>query len=553
MATEVRLPELGEGVERADVVRVLVAPGDTVAVDQPLLEIETDKATVEVPSPVAGTVAAVAVEAGATLAVGGLIAALESDGAAAEADVDTPEADSTPAADGASSDADTNPLAADATTAADAATTAAGAAPPAAAAPAPGPSGAAAPPPAATTPPTPTAQNGAAAPERAPASPAAAPPTAQAPVAAPVGQFGSDAGIQSGDGGVSSPPLPSAAPPVSSPSPATAAAPAPPEPRSTAPRRRALAAPSVRKLAREIGVDIDAVEGSGANGRVSLDDVKAHARRAMEQLRSASRPAAPGQPPAPTLPDFSRWGPIERTPMRNVRRAVARRMSTAWQTVPHVTQHDRADVGELEAVRRTLKRTAPDLPLTVTAFAVAVCAAALREFPQFNASLDTEREEIVYKRYVNIGVAVDTERGLIVPVIPEADGKSLAALSTEIAEVAAAARTAGLPRERLEGGTFTITNLGGLGGTAFTPIVNHPEVAILGMSRSAPAPVWSGDRFEPRPMLPLSLSYDHRLIDGADAVRFLRWVAERLEHPLLLELRGPVAPEGKPGSGESAP
>lgn len=299
----------------------------------------------------------------------------------------------------------------------------------------------------------------------------------------------------------------------------------------------------MRKLAREIGVDIDAVEGSGANGRVSLDDVKAHARRAMEQLRSpAPRPAGPGQPAATALPDFSRWGPVERKPMRNVRRAVARRMSTAWQTVPHVTQHDRADVGELEAVRRTLKRTSPELPLTVTAFALAVCAAALREFPQFNASLDTEREEIVYKRYVNIGVAVDTERGLIVPVIPEADGKSLAELSTELAEVAAAARTTGLPRERLEGGTFTITNLGGLGGTAFTPIVNHPEVAILGMSRSAPAPVWAGDRFEPRPMLPLSLSYDHRLIDGADAVRFLRWVAERLEHPLLLELRPEATP-----------
>ncbi len=449
LATEVRLPELGEGVERADVVRVLVTPGDTVALDQPLLEIETDKATVEVPSPVAGTVAAVAVEAGATLAVGGLIASLEADG-------DRPA-----------------PAHAPAETRTDAT--------------APPPSPAA---PAASAPP-----------------PAVAPPASLPPAAAPT------------------PPAPAPAP---------------------APRRRALAAPSVRKLAREIGVDIDAVEGSGANGRVSLDDVKAHARRAMEQARSpAPRPAAPGQPAAPALPDFSRWGPVERKPMRNVRQAVARRMSTSWQTVPHVTQHDRADVGELEAVRRTLKRTAPDLPLTVTAFAVAVCAAALREFPQFNASLDVARDEIVYKRYVNIGVAVDTERGLIVPVIPEADGKSLAALSTEIAEVAAAARTTGLPRERLEGGTFTITNLGGLGGTAFTPIVNHPEVAILGMSRSAPAPVWAGDRFEPRPMLPLSLSYDHRLIDGADAVRFLRWVAERLEHPLLLELQGSVAPEGK--------
>lgn len=351
MATEVRLPELGEGVERADVVRVLVAPGDAVAVDQPLLEIETDKATVEVPSPVAGAVASVAVEAGANLAVGALIASIE------------PES--------------------------------------------------------------------------------AAPPEKLAP----------------------------------------------------------------------------------------------------------AEPTASAHPPAdaPALPDFSRWGPVERAPMRNVRRAVARRMSESWRTVPHVTQHDQADISEIEAMRRTLRRTSPEL-LTVTAFAVAAAAAALRRFPQFNASLDTRRGEIVYKRYVNVGVAVDTERGLIVPVIPGADGKSLAALSTEIAEAAAAARTAGLPRERLEGGTFTVTNLGGLGGTAFTPIVNYPEAAILGLSRAAPAPVWVGGRFEPQPMLPLSLSYDHRLIDGADAVRFLRWVAERLEHPLLLEL-GPEPRDADESSG----
>ena len=507
MATEVRLPELGEGVERADVVRVLVAPGDTVAVDQPLLEIETDKATVEVPSPVAGTVAALAVEAGTSLAVGGLIASLEPDGAAADA----------PAAeDAAETDEPAGATDATAATAADLA---------------PNPGAAPAPSPAADTPPptAPVPAGGPSAPGR--AADAAPPPHPAAPTA---------------------PEPPPAAVPVSSPSPpaAPASVSAAPYPGPAAPppasRRRALAAPSVRKLAREIGVDIDAVEGSGANGRVRLDDVKAHARRAMEQLRSPAKAPVPGHPavPAvPALPDFSRWGPVERKPMRNVRRAVARRMSTSWQTVPHVTQHDRADVSELEAVRGTLKRTSPELPLTVTAFAVAVCAAALKEFPQFNASLDTARDEIVFKRYVNIGVAVDTERGLIVPVIPDADRKGLAALSTEIAEVAAAARTTGLPRERLEGGTFTITNLGGLGGTAFTPIVNYPEVAILGMSRSAPAPVWAGDRFEPRPMLPLSLSYDHRLIDGADAVRFLRWVAERLEHPLLLELQTRTAPD----------
>ena len=234
----------------------------------------------------------------------------------------------------------------------------------------------------------------------------------------------------------------------------------------------------------------------------------------MDQLQREATVAV-----SPALPDFSRWGPIERSPMRSLRRTVARRMSQAWQTVPHVTQQDQADISEFEAVRRTLKRTSPALPLTLTAFAVAVVAAALKEFPPFNASLDVARNEIVYKRYINIGVAVDTERGLIVPVIKNADQKSMGTLSTEIAAMAATVRTSGATREDLEGGTFTITNLGGLGGTAFTPIVNYPEVAILGLSRSAPTPVFINDRFEARPMLPLSLSYGHRLIDGADAVR----------------------------------
>jgi len=302
-------------------------------------------------------------------------------------------------------------------------------------------------------------------------------------------------------------------------------------PRRETGRRRALAAPSVRKLAREIGVDIDTVTGTAAGGRVSIDDVKTHARQAL------TRSAAPGAPTAtPALPDFSHWGPVEREPMTRVRRAVARRMSLAWQTVAHVTQHDRTDVSEFEAVRKTVKKTSPDLPLTVTALAVAVVAAALKAFPKFNASLDTERSEIIYKGYINIRVAVNSERGLVVPVIREADQKSLGALSTEIAILADKVRTRKATPQNLEGGTFTITNLGGLGGTSFTPIVNYPEVAILGLSRTAPSPVYVNDRFEPRPILPLSLSYDHRLIDGADGVRFLRWIATRLEHPLLLEL-----------------
>jgi pyruvate dehydrogenase E2 component (dihydrolipoamide acetyltransferase) len=427
VATEVKLPELGEGIEQAEVVRVLVTVGDTVAADQPLLEIETDKATVEVPAPVAGTITSIPIAAGGTIAVGATIVTL--DAAAAVPAEPTPE-------------------------------------------------------------PAPTA---------APATPARATTT----------------------------------PPANTPSPVAVS----PPPASVPPRieagsgRPALAAPSVRKLAREIGVNIDAVAGSGSRGRVTMADVKAHARRALTVLATRGTPTA-----APALPDFSRWGPVEREAMTGVRRTVARRMAQAWQTVAHVTQHDRADVSEFEAVRKTVKKTSPDLPLTVTAFAVAVVAAALKAFPKFNASLDTDRNEIIYKRYINIGVAVDSERGLLVPVIKDADTKSLGALSTEIAALADKVRTKKAAPQDLEGGTFTITNLGGLGGTSFTPIVNYPEVAILGLSRTASSPVYVHDRFEARPILPLSLSYDHRLIDGADGVRFLRWVANRLEHPLLLEL-----------------
>jgi pyruvate dehydrogenase E2 component (dihydrolipoamide acetyltransferase) len=201
-----------------------------------------------------------------------------------------------------------------------------------------------------------------------------------------------------------------------------------------------------------------------------------------------------------------------------------------------VTQHDRADITQFEAVRKKLKKESPGVPLTVTAFAVQVLSMALKKFPQFNASLDLARQEIVYKQYVNIGIAVDTDRGLLVPVITDADRKSLLEISNDISAMAEKARTKRVSVEDLQGGTFTVTNLGGLGGTAFTPIVNHPEVAVLGLSRAAYAPVFVNQTFEPRMMLPLSLSYDHRLIDGADAVRFLRWVADRLEQPLLLSL-----------------
>jgi pyruvate dehydrogenase E2 component (dihydrolipoamide acetyltransferase) len=226
--------------------------------------------------------------------------------------------------------------------------------------------------------------------------------------------------------------------------------------------------------------------------------------------------------------------------MRGVRRKTAEHLTEAWSVIPHVTQFDKADVSELEELR---KRFAPKAEMaggkmTMTAIALKVVASALKAFPQFNASIDLEKQEIIYKRYVNIGVAVDTDRGLLVPVLRDVDHKNIIEIAAELATISKKARDKKLTQDEMEGVTFTITNLGGIGGTAFTPIVNHPEVAILGLSRGRMEPLWVNDKFEPRLLLPLSLSYDHRLIDGADAARFLRWVVEALEQPFLLSVQG---------------
>ena len=434
MAIEFSLPELGENIETGDVVRVLVAAGDTIAADQPVVELETDKATIEVPSPAAGSVSRVAVKEGDTVAVGQLLLVIIEPEAEAEAGAEV-EAEAAPTVDA--------PMAA--------------------------------------------------------SSPAAARPQAPA--------------------------RPRAATETSVPAPDASIRPAP------SGGRTVLAAPSVRRLAREFGVEIGDVPGSAARGRVVADDIKAYAKRALQQVRQGRVPAT-----EPELPDFSKWGTVKRTRMRSVRRATARHMSTAWRTVPHVTQHDRADLTRFESTRQQLKKESPDTPLTVTAFTVKVLAAALKEFPEFNASIDVANDEVVYKQYINIGVAVDTDRGLLVPVVQHADEKTLVQVSEEISALAEKARSKAATLDDLQGGTFTLTNLGGLGGTSFTPIINYPEVAILGLSRSSYEPVLVDQAFEPRLMMPLSLSYDHRLIDGADAVRFLRWVAVRLEQPLRLSL-----------------
>ncbi len=296
------------------------------------------------------------------------------------------------------------------------------------------------------------------------------------------------------------------------------------------------AAPHVRRLAREIGVDIRSAQGSGPGGRISEDDVKLCAKNTLAAAAQTPR----GTFAEPELPDFAKWGKTERVSMRGVRRKTAEHLRQAWNTIPHVTQQDRADITELEQLRARFAPRAEEAggKMTVTAIALKVCASALKVFPQFNASIDMGKEEIIYKQYIGIGVAVDTDRGLLVPVIRDVDKKNIVELAAEMTQLSKKARDRKLTPEEMEGGTFTITNLGGIGGTGFSPIVNHPEVAILGLSRSRMEPEWVNNKFEPRLILPLSLSYDHRLIDGADAARFLRWIAEAFEQPFLLSVQG---------------
>jgi pyruvate dehydrogenase E2 component (dihydrolipoamide acetyltransferase) len=300
------------------------------------------------------------------------------------------------------------------------------------------------------------------------------------------------------------------------------------------------AAPHVRRLAREIGIDIHDVKGMGPAGRISENDVKAHSKALLAAVAAAAQTPRGPQFAQPELPDFTKWGKVERVSIRGVRRKTAEHLWQAWTTVPHVTQNDKADITELEQLRARFAPKAQEAggKMTVTAIALKVCSSALKIFPQFNASIDLSKDEIVYKQYINIGVAVDTDRGLLVPVLREVDKKNIVELAAELTQLSKKAREKKLTLAEMEGGTFTITNLGGIGGTGFSPIVNYPEVAILGLSRSSTEPVWLNGKFEPRLVLPVSLSYDHRLIDGADAARFLRWIAEAFEQPFLLSVQG---------------
>ncbi len=605
MSTDVKLPELGENVASGDLLKMLVKVGDKIQKDQPVMELETDKAAIEVPSPIGGTVQQVHVKEGQKVKVGQLILSVDENGSGARSVASKQNVANESAAGGVVQ----------------------GAPPPKAEQP--------------TSTPAPKAAEKKEAPK-----PAAPNTTGQVQVVEfrlpelgeniasgdllsvmvkvgdtvevnqPVLELETDkatievpstiAGVvksvlvkpgtkinvgtpiftaesssgqteaapevygDAGTGGVGTgaqipqeqpiglttqetiehtpapKPIPraeaAAGTAVPSISGETSVPPAPDVPEQVSKKTgksfaEVPAGPAVRALAREIGVDVTEVKGSGPRGRITTMDVKEHARRRAQEY---DRGMVGGHVIAAVpLPDFSKWGSVERKAMTGVRRKTAEHMGQAW-TIPHVTNNDKADITELEQLRKTFSKRAEAAGgrLTMTAIALKIVASALKQFPQFAASIDLAKEEIVYKSYSHIGVAVDTERGLLVPVIRDVDQKNIIEISVELQQVAAKARERKLKMDDMEGGVFTITNLGGIGGTSFTPIINAPEVAILGMMRSAYEPVYIDGKFEPRLMLPLSLSYDHRLIDGADAARFLRWLCEAFEQPFLLSLQG---------------
>ena len=421
------VPDLGDFSD-IDVIEVHIAPGDDVAVDDPLVTLETDKAAMDVPAVVAGKIDAVLLKVGDTVAAGSPIAVIDAIAGVAAAVGETAEK----------------------------------AAPP-------------------------------------PAKPAPAPKPAEAPV-------------------------PPAAPP-----PAAATLPAIDE----AGFSKAHASPSVRKLARELGVNLAQVKGSGLKNRVLHDDIKAFVKAILEgeaQVGGAL-PKVPGV-------DFAKFGDIESKPLTRIQKIAGPRLQASWLNIPHVTQHDLADITDLEAKRQALKGPAREggISLTPLAFILKACVAALREFPKVNSSLSEDGKSLIQKNYYHLGFAADTEHGLMVPVIHDADKMDVYELAKQLGTLSALAREGKLKATQLQGASFTVSSLGGIGGTAFTPIINAPEVAILGVSRSTMQPVWNGAKFRPRLMLPFSLSYDHRVIDGAYAVRFTTFLSKALSDvDVLLE------------------
>ena len=431
MATEIKLQKLGENLEGGKVLDVKVEPGATVVQGQPLVEVEAEKAAVEVLAPEAGQVTQVLVKKDDQVMVGQTLCVIDG-GNGAVATKTEKKAEAAPV----------KPLAVSQT--------------------------------------------------------AVKPPAVSQPPPKPL------AALQS-------PAKPQAALSADKPVPA---------------------GPATRRLARELGIDLQLVTGTAPAGRVTQEDVKTYVRQLATGLAAPS--SGGGSLAAPPLPDFERWGSVEKKPLEQVRRKTAEHLSRAWNLIPHVTQHDLADITELEAFRKSQEGSGPRL--TITGFALKAAAIALQEFPQFNSSIDLAKGQLIFKHYVHIGIAVDTDRGLLVPVIRNVDQKTVHGLAAELTEIAQRARDKKIAVDDMRGGCFTISNLGGLGGTSFTPIVNWPEVAILGLSRARLQPVIKDGQVTPRLMLTLSLSYDHRAIDGADGARFCRRLADLLENPLKMLL-----------------
>jgi pyruvate dehydrogenase E2 component (dihydrolipoamide acetyltransferase) len=460
MLKDVTVPEISENVTSGKVVEVLVAVGDKVAVDDVLLEMETEKAVVEIPSPYDGEIREILVAAGDETQVGAVIARIavngQADGQEGEDAPDDRSPEPTPeAGEDAASEAEPPPREVD--------------------------------------------EDGRE-PEDADVE------TRGTPVAA-----ADDRAADRGDESQSQ--------------------------EDDQPSRPAPAAPSVRRLARELGVDIRSVAGSGPSGRISTADVHAYVKQRMSAAEPDARPADAGAA-HPPLPDFSRWGPVRTVPVETVRRLTAENTSAAWRIIPHVTQFDEADITELQPFIDRHARAAEQQggKLTITAVVMKVCAAALMRFPRFNASIDLKNEALIYKDYVHVGLAVDTPRGLLVPVIRNVQDKGILELAAEIVDVAQRARNKKIKPEEFEGGTFTISNQGGIGGVNFTPVVVWPQAAILGLSRARRLPRERDGQFVARSVLPLGLSYDHRIADGADAARFLDTIARSLEQGLTLLL-----------------
>ena len=442
---EFKLPVVGENITSGQIVKIMVAEGDAVKRDQTLLELETEKATIEVPSPSDGVITKILIQEGETVKVGQAIIEIDSDLEKTQRHTDTTaQEQSTGAQENSFVGRDTPARRIDT-----------------------------------QEPETRTQEH------------------TDTGTQKPLVSSTQDPHPQSGQIPVSFSDV--------------------------------HASPSVRRLARELGVDIHRVTGTGVQHLITEDDVKSYVKQAM-----TAGPGICASAESEALPDFSQWGSVRREPMNGIRKTAAAHLTHAWQTIVHVTQFGKADITELDKLRK--KYSTPDNKLTITPFIMKVAASALKQFPRFNASIDMTSQEIIYKEYVHLGVAVDTDNGLLVPVVRDAESKSIQQLSDELHNLAQKAREKKLTPAEMSGGCFTITNLGGLGADLFTPVVNWPEAAILGICRAHLEPCYQEAACAPRLILPLALSYDHRIIDGADGAKFMKWICEAIENPFMLEM-----------------